>query len=125
MTSKAARCDVPRVVRMTEAEWLARGRELFGEDRLQWRFVCPSCGHVQRPADFHPYRDEGASPDSATRVCIGLYDGHDDVPMCSGRSPCNYAAYGLLHLCPVVVVGDDGSEHQCFGFAEEPAPDGA
>ena len=32
--------------------WQAMGRKLFGEDPNQWEFICPDCGHVQKPQDF-------------------------------------------------------------------------
>jgi predicted RNA-binding Zn-ribbon protein involved in translation (DUF1610 family) len=43
------------------ADWLAKGKELFGDDPKAWQFVCPNCGHVQAIADFislqlHPGR---------------------------------------------------------------------
>jgi len=32
--------------------WQDVGRKLFGPDSNQWQFVCPDCGHVQKPQDF-------------------------------------------------------------------------
>lgn len=101
-------------------EWQAEGTALFGDNVLRWRFVCPSCGHIQTIGDFRQYKDQGATPDSARQVCIGRFDGHMDVPMSSGASPCNYAAYGLLHLCPIIVL-HEGKELQCFDFDREGA----
>lgn len=34
------------------ADWLKELRSRFGEDDEEWKFVCPSCGHVQSVADF-------------------------------------------------------------------------
>lgn len=31
-------------MKVSQAEWEAKGRELFGEDKCNWRFVCPKCG---------------------------------------------------------------------------------
>jgi len=105
-------------VRMTKDEWLDKGKQFFGSDMMQWEFVCPSCGHVQKPEDFRPYEDKGATPNSATVECIGRYDGHMDIDMCSGKSPCNYASYGLFNFNPVTVIDEDGSKHRCFAFKE-------
>jgi len=37
---------------ITLAEWTAKGRELFGDDRTTWQFVCPVCHAVQTMNDF-------------------------------------------------------------------------
>lgn len=34
------------------ADWLKELESRFGEDSEDWKFVCPSCGHVQSVADF-------------------------------------------------------------------------
>lgn len=109
------------VVRISIEEWRKQGAKLFGEDMLHWYFKCPACGHIQCPEDFRKYKDKGAEPDSANHKCVGRYDGHGDVPMWSGKSPCNYTAYGLLNICPVLVIKEDGTEIRSFGFAEEKA----
>ena len=105
-----------KLVKMTKEEWLAKGKELFGPDYFQWRFVCPACGNIASPNDYIAYRDKGAKPNSATCECIGRYSGNINVPM-GGGPPCNYAGYGLLHLSPVI-VSDEGKEIRCFAFCE-------
>lgn len=105
-------------IRMTKDEWMKKGRELFGEDMMHWEFVCPSCGHVQKPEDFRPYKERGATPNSALIECIGRYDGHMHVHIGSGESPCNYASYGLFNFNPVTVIDEDGTESRCFAFKE-------
>jgi hypothetical protein len=104
------------LIRMTYDEWLARGRELFGENSLQWRMVCPGCGHVQTPDDFRPFKDQGATPDSARQECIGRYTAGRSWAYDGGDGPCDYAAYGLFHIAPVIVTTPDGKEHFCFAF---------
>ena len=102
---------------MKKRAWVAKGKRLFGTDPMKWRFVCPSCGHIQAVEDFKPYKDQGATPDTARFNCIGRYDGHGDTVMCSGKSPCNYTSGGLICLAPVKVV--DGDEvFRCFAFDE-------
>ena len=96
-----------KIVMLTRDEWLQKGKELFGEDMLKWRFVCPSCGHIQTAEDFRLYKDQGASPDTAHFNCIGRLDGHGDVEILSGKSPCNYTGGGLFNLNPVRVLDGD------------------
>lgn len=31
---------------VSEKDWNRIGAELFGPNKLDWRFVCPACGHV-------------------------------------------------------------------------------
>ena len=104
------------LIRMTHDEWLARGTELFGDDPLKWRMVCPGCGHVQTPEDFHPFNDRGATPDSARQECIGRYTGGRSWAFDGGEGPCDYAAYGLFCIAPVQVTTPDGKTHSCFAF---------
>lgn len=104
-------------VEMTQAEWEAEGERLFGPVRIYWGFVCPSCGHVQTPEDFRQYKDDGASPDLAYLVCIGRWDGHGAVEMCSGKSPCNYTSGGLFNINPVKVKRPSGDTTRAFAFA--------
>lgn len=47
---------------MTRDEWSAEGRKRFGDDQMQWRFVCPACGHV---ASVQDYKDAGAPVNNA------------------------------------------------------------
>lgn len=109
-------------VTMTRDEWLQKGKELFGEDMLKWRFVCPSCSHVQTPEDFRPYSEQGVTPDTAYMNCIGRYDGHGDVPILSGQGPCNYTSGGLFNLNPIKVIhGAKGIWAFAFDTSEEKA----
>lgn len=104
-------------VRLTKEEWLEKGRQLFGPDMMMWRFVCPACKNVASVGDFQQYKGQGATPDSATHVCIGRFDGHRHVDMGAGQ-PCNYSGYGLFDLCPVRVMDGD-KEIRCFAFDEK------
>lgn len=60
---------------MELGEWLAEGERRFGADRLKWRFVCPSCGHIQAVEDFRPFKSKGATAETAYFNCIGRYSG--------------------------------------------------
>ena len=107
-------------ITITKDEWLAKGKELFGDDYFKWRFVCPGCGHIQAVEDFRQYKDQGAGPNSATCECIGRYsDGKswtNDNPRKNG-GPCDYAGYGLLRISPVTVM-DGEKVIRSFAFAE-------
>lgn len=100
---------------LTKEEWLARGKHLFGEDITKWRFVCPGCGHIQSVEDFRQYKERGAQPDSARKECIGRYYGGRSWAFGKAGSPCDYAGYGLMNICPVKVV-DGKEEFWCFAF---------
>jgi hypothetical protein len=110
--------------KMTEAEWLAKGNELFGEDMLEWKFVCPICGHVQTPNDFRPFKDAGATPDSARNECIGRYTLPRGVAQGEGGQPCDYAGYGLIQVSPIRIAREGGRESQAFAFAGTEGSDG-
>lgn len=102
---------------MTLAEWQAKGAELFGRDAIKWRFVCPSCGHVQTPEDFRPYPD--TNPETALFSCIGRFDGkHGHVTIGTKPGPCNYTSGGLFNLNRVEVEMPDGKKLRVFDFAE-------
>jgi len=110
---------VKQNITMTKEEWRAKGKELFGEEHLEWKFVCPGCGHIQAVKDFMPYKERGANFDSATKECIGRYSGgkswmHDILEK---NGPCDYAGYGLLRISPITVI-DGEKEIHCFAFAE-------
>lgn len=110
---------------ITHAEWLAQGESLFGKDLMNWKFVCPSCGHVASPLDFKAFKDRGANPNSATIECIGRYFPKDErggwsEDHCNPKvkSPCDYAGYGLIGLAPLSVKHEDGKATPCFAFAK-------
>jgi len=104
--------------RTTREEWTAEGVRRFGENLMHWKFVCPVCEHVQTVADFKKFKDRGATPDDARQNCIGRFMPPDQRrgPSNPDGQPCDYTAYGLLRLAPIVVVGEDGTEQFAFAF---------
>jgi hypothetical protein len=108
-------------ITMTKDEWLAEGKKRFGPDMKKWKFVCPGCGHIQAVEDFAQYKDSGATPESATRECIGRYSGGKswfETPKKKLKDgPCDYAGYGLFRISPVTVV-DGEKKIMSFAFAE-------
>ena len=99
---------------MTHTEWIAEAERRFGKDPMQWRFVCPCCGHEASVGDW---KKAGASEGQVAFSCIGRNIGGKDA-FTDGKGPCNYAGGGLFGLNPVEVVQDDGSVIHAFDFAE-------
>ena len=105
--------------RYTYDEWRAEGEWRFGPDQMQWRFVCPSCGHVTTVADW---KAAGAPLGAVAFSCVGRWLGADDGKTFEGNGgPCTYAGGGLFGLNPVAVAVQ-GRERRVFDFAPE-APD--
>lgn len=97
---------------ITKAEWEAKGKELFGEDRANWAFVCPSCGNAmsiaRARAEFPALKGRGWQPESE---CIGRY--LPDVG-------CDWCSYGLFKGPLIVDTGDPVGEVAVFDFAGKP-----
>jgi len=106
--------------KMTFDEWDKKGIELFGEDRLKWKFKCPICGHV---ASVQDYKDAGAQDGAVGYSCIGrwvgakrkAFEGH-------GKGPCDYAGGGLFAVNPIIIIMKDNTEHHVFEFATMEVP---
>ena len=88
---------------LTYLEWFAEGDRLFGKDALDWRFVCPSCGHVAAARDWIA---AGAEEGHIAFSCVQRWAG----------GPCSYAGGGLFKLNPVTVLTRNG-EVTLFEFA--------
>ena len=104
--------------KITLAEWLAEGERRFGKSPFEWKFVCPSCGHIQAVGDFRQFKERGANPDCAAQLCIGRFTGADGAFDPAKYKPCNYTVNGLLCLAKTVVVLENGVEQAVFEFAE-------
>uniref|UniRef100_A0A6M3LP67 Uncharacterized protein n=1 Tax=viral metagenome TaxID=1070528 RepID=A0A6M3LP67_9ZZZZ len=85
-------------------EWRAEARELFGDDGMKWRFVCPSCGYV---ASIQDWKDAGASSGEAAFSCIGRHLDKCHDAFQKGQGPCNYAGGGLFRINPIKIKGMD------------------
>lgn len=101
---------------MTCDEWRVEAIRRFGDDEMQWRFKCPSCGHVASTED---YQAAGAKSSHVGFSCIGRF-----LPKCNeafsgeGSGPCNYAGGGLIGINPVAVDNGEGKTVRMFEFAE-------
>lgn len=114
---------------MTHAEWLAEGERRFGPDQMQWRFVCPVCGHV---ASIDDWKNAGSTENDVAFSCVGRWAGlrrdalglnpeaiaSGELPPAEGPGPCNYTAGGLFQLCPIQIVTPAGEQRPAFAFAE-------
>lgn len=102
---------------MTEEEFVAKGRQLFGDDKMQWRFECPSCGHVATPQDW---KNAGAPDNSVAFSCVGRWlEGTDDThTFRKSGGPCLYAGGGLFRINPLTITRDGREIFHSFAFAE-------
>lgn len=73
----------------TQAELMAEARARFGDDPLDFAFVCPSCDDVATIRDFK----EAGGPYLAGQGCIGRLLGALSGPPTRG---CDWAAFGLI-----------------------------
>lgn len=100
---------------VTEAEWNAKGKELFGDDQTAWAFVCPRCGHVMSVAKA---RVEYAADLPRLRAAKLAVEAE-----CIGRAVpgkgCDWAAFGLFSG-PLFVKRESGEETPIFDFAGKP-----
>ena len=100
--------------KVTAEEWLAEGVRLYGDDKMKWRFKCPSCGYV---ASVQDWKDAGAKEGQIAFSCVGRNTGSTKELGDKTGGPCNYAGGGLFRLNPVEV--DDGQhKHSMFEFAD-------
>jgi hypothetical protein len=96
---------------MTLDEWRTEGKHRFGSDPMQWRFVCPSCGHV---ASVEDWKNAGAPETAVAFSCIGRWLPNPQS-IFEKPGPCNYAGGGLFGLNPVRI---EGRPSAVFSFAE-------
>lgn len=94
--------------RYTHKEWLEEGKKRFGNDRAEWKFVCPNCGRIQSVKEF---MDIGNNPNDAMQECIGRY---------KPELHCDWTSYGLFGTCGkgVEVELSDGKIAESFAFAD-------
>lgn len=109
------------MIKQTYEEWIAEGRELFGKDFIDWKFVCPACGRVSSGWDF---KEAGGEPNDMYQCCIGRLNGNmrPSSKALDGNG-CDWCAFGLLKTLGKgrIVVKDD-QEIEVFDFAPVPVP---
>jgi hypothetical protein len=105
---------------MTVAEYNRVLAEQWGEDPMQWRVVCPSCGTVQSLQDlFDAAKPE--TPEAKNNLakmigssCIGRVTGATGAFNAKKFKPCNYASYGLFCINTLLVTHPDGTQQPAF-----------
>lgn len=111
-------------LRIELEDWHRQAIERFGPDPNHWRFVCPSCGHVQTRQDF---LDLGMSQRQVDTIvgfsCIGRWNvthRSEVVGYCeqSRGYGCTYAGGGSINISPMTVLLPAGEERPTFGFAQ-------
>lgn len=90
---------------LTLKEFQAEAAQRFGDDPMNWKFICPVCGYVASAQD---YKDAGAPQGAIGFSCIGRYRGATCFTV-KGQGPCDYTGGGLFQLNPVHLkdIGDD------------------
>lgn len=102
---------------LTQADFAALAIARFGENALDWAYVCPGCGDIATAREFPPGRR-----DRAGLECIGRHLGAIDLEPTRG---CNRVACGLIPG-PWTVELPGGELARCFALAEPPhAPQNA
>jgi hypothetical protein len=107
------------LLKITRDEWLARGKQLFGEDFKQWKFVCPVCS---TPQSINDLLAAGVKNEVVANYigfsCIGRFTeakAHkkNDPP----GAGCDWTLGGFFSIHKVEVTDDQGKVHPVFEFA--------
>lgn len=103
---------------ITLDEFLAKAKAAFGENQDNWKFRCPSCGHVSSVADW---KRVGAKEPDVGYNCVGRYEGDRKLMAANAfkkaGGPCNYTGGGLFKLNPMHVKFPDGHVESFFELA--------
>lgn len=108
-------------VRIPLADWRDEATNRFGPDPNDWRFVCPSCGHVQTRRDFLQLGMGAAQVDRYLAFsCVGRWhigrDVVDDMGVPSRGYGCRYSGGGLFNISPYQLILPQGDERPTFAF---------
>lgn len=94
---------------ISHLDWLEKGKRLFGDDVLQWRFVCPKCKTIQTAKDL---LDAGVKKEDVDGFlgfsCIGRF---------TKDKGCNWTLGGLFTIHTLEVQFED-SKRPIFEFDE-------
>ena len=102
----------PEPIEMTHNEWLNEGNRLFGDNELDWKFVCPACGIVTMVREWITVGE----PNMAAFSCIGRAMANCTDAFSNDGGPCNYAGGGLIGLNPVKIKLVNGVIAERFDF---------
>lgn len=96
------------VVELTETQWRENGRSIFGNDRMDWRFICPMCNRIAGVQDFIDAGSPAPTSD-VTQDCISIY--------LKGQWRCSFTTREMMPLHKTEVVMANGERHRVFEFA--------
>lgn len=96
-------------MKISQVDWEKKGVELFGDDKWNWRFVCPKCGDER---SLNEVKDE--YPELKGR---GWRPGQECIGRCVIGIGCDWAAYGLFRGPVIVMATENSSEVPYFDFA--------
>lgn len=95
-------------MKITSEEWEAKGRELFGPNKDEWKIQCPTCSYVCSVSIArvrHPeVKGKGWNP---AQECIGRY---------VKDAGCDWCAYGLFSGPLFVAFAAEDKTVPCFDF---------
>jgi hypothetical protein len=95
---------------LTHRQWMALAWLLFKtSDKLDWRFVCPSCKTSWSVREF---RDSGQDADCAYQQCIKRKAACERDVQELPKGMCDWAAFGLFRGPWVVKLKDDEGAHE-------------
>jgi hypothetical protein len=104
------------VMELSEADFLARAKELYGENTQDWKFTCNGCQHTQSAISII---DQNKKKVASKRHGI-LKAGDPLRPDCECYCPdCNHVAYGLFNSHILIIVDpskphNEATKENCY-----------
>lgn len=98
---------------MKAHDYMKELKSRFGDNPEDWKFVCPSCGHVQSIGDFLTI---GVDSNKAYCECISRYK---DIDGKTDKKACKYTIAGLFLLDHDTIIGRDYMTINVFKMAEK------
>jgi hypothetical protein len=97
---------------ITIQEWHAEAVSLFGEGKINWKFVCPKCRTVQSAHDFLEIIDfpEEKLGSVLGYTCIGKF---------IEEKGCDFTLGGAFQFQEVEIILPSGKKRPIFDFARE------
>lgn len=94
---------------VTLEKWMEEGERLYGKDRLDWKFKCPACGHVQTMRKF---KEAGKDPRLAYVNCASRHG-------LGGKKDCKWTTGGFLRIGGRYVIDSKYCPRLIFEFADK------
>jgi hypothetical protein len=89
-------------IEMTLDEYQEEAERRFGNNKMNWAFICPVCKHIATVTD---YKEAGAPEEAVGFSCIGRWTESKSAFNDPDCSPCDYTGGGLFRLNPVIITG--------------------